>query len=100
MAVNKKIKELYMSFWEKPELFVANLISDIQERTYLRKFIDKKSKLTKEQKKQIKDYWKPYKKISTKWCLYYSSKNEKFDPRYIPIPYITQKLTSILMIVN
>lgn len=84
MAISRSIKEFYMNFWDKPEMFVANRISDIQELLYLRKYIDKKYKLTSEQKKQIRDYWKPYTKISTKWCRYYSAKNDKFDPRYIP----------------
>lgn len=84
MAISKKIKEFYNNFWDKPELFVANRISDLQEFLYLRKYIDKTHRLTKEQKKQIKEYWKPYAKISTNWCRYYSAKNGKFDPKYIP----------------
>lgn len=73
-----------MGFWEKPETFVANIIECFLENRSLRKNIDKSYKLTKEQKRQIKDYWKPYKKISSKWCRYYSARNGKFDPRYIP----------------
>ena len=73
-----------MGFWEKPETFVANTIECFLENRSLRKNIDKSYKLTKEQKKQIKEYWKPYKKISSKWCRYYSARNGKFDPRYIP----------------
>lgn len=84
MAVSKKIKAFYMNFWEKPETFVANLISKVQENRNLNKNIKKDFKLTKEQKRQIKDFWKPYKKISTKWAQYYFAQNGIFDPAYIP----------------
>ena len=46
--------------------------------------IDKTFKLTKEQKKLIKDFWKPYCRVSPKWVQYYAAKNGQFDPRYIP----------------
>lgn len=84
MAVSKRAKKLYMRFFETPETFAANAISNIQEKKYLKKYLNKKSKLTKEQKRQIKEFWKPYKKISYKWAQYYSSMNGNFDPRYIP----------------
>lgn len=84
MAVNKKLKDIYTKLWEVPELFVANTISNIQERRYLSKHLDRSYRLTKEQKREIKNYWKPYKNISTKWCQYYCAKNGKFDVRYIP----------------
>ncbi len=84
MAVNKKLKNFYFGIFEKPELIAANSISKFQERRNLKKYSDKSSKLSKEQKNQIKEFWKPYCKISYKWALYYSAKNENFDPRYIP----------------
>ena len=84
MAVSKLAKKIFTSFFEKPELFAANLISNFQEKRYLKRYLDKSSRLTKEQKKAIRDFWKPYKKISYKWAQYYSTKNGKFDPRYIP----------------
>ncbi len=84
MPVSKKLKALYLGFWEKPELFVANLISDFQQNRTVNKYRDKKFKLSKEQKKQIKEYWKPYGRISAKWCAYYCSQNGIFDPAYIP----------------
>lgn len=91
MPINKNIKKFYLDFWEKSELLVANLISNIQEIRNLNKYIDKTARLTSEQKKQIRTFWKPYKKISTRWCKYYSTKNGKFDPRYIPnTPYYTK----------
>ncbi len=84
MAVNKKIKSLYFSLFEAPETFVANTICKTKERINLSRNIDKNYKLTKTQKREIKDFWKPYCHISTKWAQYYSAKNEFFDPRYIP----------------
>lgn len=84
MAVSRKIKKLYFSFFEKPEIFASNTISKYQERRNLRKNINKEHKLTKEQKAEIRDFWSPYKKISTKWAQYYSAMNGHFDPRYIP----------------
>ena len=84
MAVSKLAKKIFTSFFEKPEIFAANTISNIQERRYLRKYLSKDCPLTKEQKQEIRDFWKPYKKISYKWAQYYSAKNGNFDPRYIP----------------
>lgn len=84
MAVSKKAKQLYTGFFDGIERFAANRISDFQEIKYLKKYIDKTSTLSVDQKKKIKDFWKPYCRVSTKWVQYYSAKNGKFDPRYIP----------------
>lgn len=84
MAVSKKLKGLYFSFFEKPEIFAANTISKIQENRNLNRNLDKSFKLTKEQKRQIKEFWKPYCRVSPKWAQYYAAKNSQFDPRYIP----------------
>ena len=84
MSVSKKVKAFYMGFWEKPETFVANVIECFSENRSLKKNLDKSYKLTKEQKQKIKEFWKPYKRVSYKWCRYYAAKNGKFDPRYIP----------------
>ncbi|MBE6601956.1 MAG: hypothetical protein E7637_05560 [Ruminococcaceae bacterium] len=84
MAVSKKLKSFYMNFWDTPELWAANTISNYQERKYLKRYLNRKCKLTAEQRKQIKEFWKPYKSISPKWAQYYSAMNGKFDPRYIP----------------
>lgn len=84
MAVNKNLKKLYFGFFEKPEIFSANTISVLQEIKLRNKNIKKSSKLTKAQKKEIREFWKPYKRISYKWAQYYSAMNGKFDPRYIP----------------
>ena len=84
MAVSKKLKAFYMNIWDTPERFVANCISYVQEWNSLRKYLDRKAKLTKEQKRTIREFWKPYCRVSPKWAQYYSAKNGQFDPRYIP----------------
>lgn len=84
MAISKKLKAFYMGIWEKPELWTANCINFLQEWKSLNKYCDKSYKLTRKQKKQIREFWKPYTRVSTKWCRYYSAKNGIFDPRYIP----------------
>lgn len=48
MPINKNIKKFYLDFWEKSELLVANLISNIQEIRNLNKYIDKTARLTSE----------------------------------------------------
>ena len=57
MAVNKKLKAIYNVFFDGIETFVANAIQIIQEERELRKYIDKSSKLTAEQKKSVKKFW-------------------------------------------
>lgn len=84
MAVSKKIKKLYFSIFEKPEILVANMISKCQEQVNLKKNLNRGYKLTKKQKRAIHDFWMPYQKVSPKWAQYYSAMNGKFDPRYIP----------------
>lgn len=84
MAVSRKLKSFYFRFFERPELFAANTIARIQEEMNILRNLNRSFNLTKEQKKQIKDFWKPYCHISTKWARYYTAKNGQFDPRYIP----------------
>lgn len=84
MAVSKRLKKVYFQFFEKPEIFTANTIARIQAFMSLRRNLDSSVKLTKKQKKQIKDFWKPYCSVSPRWAQYYSAKNGLFDPRYIP----------------
>lgn len=84
MVVSKKLKKLYFNFFEKPELFAANFISKLQEKLNLRANLDRSFKLTKQQKKEIKKFWKPYCRVSSKWVRYYAAKNDIFSPTYIP----------------
>ena len=84
MAVSKKLKAIYNGFFDGIETFAANTIAKLQEERDLRMYIDKSCKLSKEQVKSIKTFWKKYCTVSPKWALYYSAKNGQFDPRYIP----------------
>ncbi len=92
MAVSKKMKRFYFALFEKPEVFVANLITKVQENRTLKKNIDKTYKLTKEQKRQIKEFWKPYCHVSPKWAQYYAA--NKCNPK--EKNYEDTKITSLL----
>ena len=83
MAVSKKNRRLYNSFFEGIETFFANIISDFIELQYLKKY-SPKGKISIDYKRKIKEYWKPYGGVSSKWAWYYASRNEIKDPRYIP----------------
>lgn len=84
MAVNKRLKQIFTRLFEYPELTAANIISNFQERRFLSKFKDNSFHLSKEQKVQIQNVWKPYRKISSDWAAYYAAKNGLFSPYYIP----------------
>lgn len=84
MAVNKKVKRLFTNFFERPEIFAANMISNFQERRSLARFRNRSYVLSKEQRKAIDEFWKPYCKVSSAWAAYYCGCNGNFDPRYIP----------------
>lgn len=84
MAVSKKLKSLYFGFFEKPETVAANTIERLKAEIALMKNSDKSYKLSSEQKKQVKAFWKPYCRVSPKWARFYAAKNGEFDPRYIP----------------
>ena len=85
MAVNKKTKALYNKIFEGTETAVANAIITFQERRQLKKYVKAMPRLTREQKKAVKDFWKPYCKVDTDWVRYYTFITGKFDPRYIPV---------------
>lgn len=84
MAVRKQYKKLFFKIFEVPELLAANVITNCQERYLLRKYKHSNFRLSGEQKKDVREFWKPYCRISTDWAAYYCSANGIFDPRYIP----------------
>ena len=84
MAVSRKNKSLYNKIFDGTETKVANAIVSHQERKALRKYVRHMPKLTSKQKKEVKQFWRPYRKISTNWARYYTYITGKFDPRYIP----------------
>lgn len=81
---NAKLKKIYNCFFEGTETFCANVISNVEELNYLRKNLNRGKKLSAEQKKEVKLFWKKYKRVSSVWARYYSVQNGEFDPRYIP----------------
>ena len=84
MAVSRKAKEIYEKIFDGTETKVANAIITFQERRELKKFVKSMPDLSPEQKKNVKDFWKPYCKVDTDWVRYYTFITGKFDPRYIP----------------
>jgi len=92
MAVNSKLRSFYHGLFDGLENFSANNIMKIQEWRYLLKYTNRKNKLTREQKKQIRQYWKKYTHISPLWAKYYTGNGNDFDPRYIPNTLIYGKI--------
>lgn len=84
MAVSKKARALYFRFFDGIETMAANAIQTFQERRTLKKYVRHMPRLTSEQKKAVREFWKPYCRIDTDWVRYYTYGNGKFDPRYIP----------------
>lgn len=82
MAVSKKLKGLYMGFFDGLETACANLISNFIELRCLHKFGG--GNIPVSLKKSVKEYWSKYKKISPRWAWYYVKCNGMEDSRYIP----------------
>ena len=80
MAVSRNLKAIYNKIFETPELFAANTIQRIKQTMVIRKRVRGIPPLTKEQKRQVKKYWKPYTKISTNWARFNTFKTGVFDP--------------------
>lgn len=84
MAVSRRVKSIYMNFFDGIETACANLISNVQE-THARNKNMPKEPVPKELRLQVKKYWKQYGvHISSKWAWYYAARNGIVDPRYIP----------------
>lgn len=84
MAVKKKTKALYNKLFDGTETKAANAIITLQERRQLKKYVKAMPRLTAEQEKTVRDFWKPYCRIDTDWVRYYTYITGTFDPRYIP----------------
>jgi len=84
MAVNKKAKALYNAFFDGIEIRVANAIMTFQVRRVLKKAVSRMPQLSSEQKRAVREFWKPYCKVDTDWARYYTCITGKFDTRYIP----------------
>lgn len=83
MAVSKKLKAIYMGFFDGIETWTANRITDFQERRDLNRYITKEP-IPKEYAKAYRQYWRKYGHFSPKWGWYYASQNGIMDVRYVP----------------
>lgn len=84
MAVSKKAKAIYMSFFDGIETFAANTISNFQERRLLKKYAPKEP-IPKEYAKAYKEYWKQFGiNANPMWGWYYAARNGIMDVRYVP----------------
>lgn len=84
MIVNKKARAFYFRVFDGVETAVANAITYFREGMMLKKYVKHMPKLTSEQKKAVRKFWKPYCRVSTDWARYYLFLTGKFDPRFIP----------------
>lgn len=84
MAVSRKAKALYNRIFDGTETSVANAIIVFQVRRALWKSVRNMPRLSAEQKKAVKEFWKPYCRVSSDWARYYTGITGIFDPRYIP----------------
>lgn len=84
MIVNKKVKALYYKLFDGTETMVANSIDSFYERRQMKKHVRKMPQLTSDQKKAVKEFWKPYGGIDSDWIRFYTFITGVFDPRYIP----------------
>ena len=75
---------MYFRFFDDIETAAANAILTFQERRTLKKYVRHMPRLTSEQKKAVREFWKPYCRVDTDWVRYYTYITGKFDPRYIP----------------
>ncbi len=93
MAVSKKARALYWALFDGFETSCANLITKIQEKKYLKKYITKQP-VPADFKKAYKVFWKDYKKLpgGLKYAWYYASQNGIHDPRYIPNTFYYTKI--------
>ncbi len=92
MAVNKKLKAFYIRFWQAPENLASKIIMFVQNTAILRKKLDPSFKLTREQKKEVREFWKPYARVSVNWARYNAQETGVFDPRYIPYTVYYNKI--------
>ncbi len=91
MAVSKKLKSVYLGFFDGIETWVANRISDVTEWRYLWKY-GPKGPVPSALRRQVKEYWSKYTRVSPRWAWYYSNKNGIISPKYIPNTLIYTKI--------
>ena len=79
-----RVKELCANVFERTKTKVSNAFYAYSVRKKLKKHVRNMPRLSSEQKKAVKDFWRPYCRVSTDWARYYTYVTGKFDPRYIP----------------
>ena len=100
MAVSKKLKAIYNGFFDGIETFAANTIQIIQEERDLRRYIDKSSKLTAEQKKSVKKLWGGYTEYLLNGLCIILQRMVSLTQDTFQIHSTIQRLTSTSMLVN
>ena len=80
----EKLKRIYEVIFEKSEIRITNFVSNHLERNRVKKLLNKKDKLSREYKKEIKEFWSKYTNIKPYWHKLYSSRSGCYDVRYIP----------------
>ena len=100
MAVSKKLKAIYNGFFDGIETFAANTISNFQEERDLRRYIDKSCKLTKDQKKAVKNFWGGYAEYLLNGLCITQQRMVNLIQDIFQTHSTIQRLTSTLMLVN
>ena len=84
MNIIQNLKKIGSNMFNNAKTNASNAIHTLQERQKLRKYVRNIPQLSSEQKKAVKEYWKPYCKVSTDWARYYTFITGRFDARYLP----------------
>lgn len=75
-----KIQEAYLGLYEKCKHYlIARGVRKVAE-----KYVTPRFSLSKEQLRQVQDFWKPYGKFSTAFHRFYAEKTGDFSPEYLP----------------
>ena len=81
--------DLFMKLYFGLFLKIKHRMVQKSDRNTFRRRIDNKIVLTKEQKKEIKDFYAPYIKVTTLFHQYHLDKTGVYDKRYIPVDIYT-----------
>lgn len=92
MKVSKRYRDLYNKIFDGTAVKAENFAVTFLNRRQVKHFVKGTPKLTRDQKKATKSYWKPYCKVNLNWFRYFTFMTGKFDPRYIPEELIQTKI--------
>lgn len=79
-----KAKKAFNSFFSNIEVHSANAAMKIRLNRQVNWLLKGAEPISSSYKKEIRSFWRPYKKISTKYHQFYSSKNKIYDVKYVP----------------